>query len=359
MSKAYEFYAIVMAGGKGTRFWPESTSRKPKQYLKVAGDNSLLAQTLERLHPLIKPEHRAIVTVAEQAELARAHGKNISRPQGPVFEPEGRNTGPCILLALAALEMQGMRGKDVVAVLPSDHLIHETQRFQTTLELAADVAVARAGLVTIGIKPTFPHTGFGYIQRGEKSGESYKVAAFKEKPTADKARQYLASGEYYWNAGMFVATLEVFLQEFRLHSPDMFLHYEKLKQSLNKPAELAQGYKKLEAISFDYAVMEKTAHSFVVPASFDWSDLGSWDALEGHVEVKDQNSVSAALATFFQQATGNIVHAPDKLVAMVGVNDVVVAYHNDALLIIDKKQSQQVKNVVEWLKSRPDLERFL
>ena len=208
-----ELTCLVMAGGRGTRFWPESTSKRPKQYLNLMGDQSLLADTLDRFEGLVPAAKRYVVTVKEQEELALKSSENKINEKGLIFEPSGRNTAPCILLALAFLLKNGTPEDAPIAIVPSDHVILNKDGFKETLKIAAELSLLNQSIVTIGIVPNFPHTGYGYIQKGDVDGAGHKVEAFKEKPKASLAKEYIKSGQYLWNAGMFVSTIKVFKEE--------------------------------------------------------------------------------------------------------------------------------------------------
>jgi mannose-1-phosphate guanylyltransferase/mannose-6-phosphate isomerase len=345
-------FCLVMAGGQGTRFWPESTRKQPKQYLKLVGERSLLASTLERFDTLVAPNHRYIVTVKEQSELAKEHSRNMISEQGLIFEPAGRNTAPCILLAMAALEKEGMSEEDVVAIVPSDHVILNHQGFRDTIKKACELAIKNEKIVTIGIRPHFPHTGYGYIQKGDEvEDESFTVRQFKEKPDRKTAQDYVSSGEYFWNAGMFVSTLKVLKQEFEIHAKDVYAHFPRLSQSLENEDDLSAVYSEIPEDSIDYAIMEKSKNVMVVPAAFDWNDLGSWDALESVLEKENENTVVQAEGSLFQEAKGNIVFAPGKFVSLTKVNDLIIVSNERALVVLPKEDAQEIKKVVNYLKT--------
>lgn len=349
-------YAVVMAGGKGTRFWPESTRKRPKQYLSLTGGDSLLGKTLNRFEGLVSRDQRFVVTVEEQAELARKSGQGKMNSEGLIFEPSGRNTAPCILLSIAALEQKGAREEDIVAIVPSDHVILNEQGFRATVEKAAQVAHERESIVTIGIKPNFPHTGYGYIHRaGEVTKDIYNVSEFREKPDRETAEKYVATGEYFWNAGMFVASLKTLKNEFQSCSPETFSPYEELKAALGGSGDLASVYNKLPEDSIDYAIMEKSSRVMVVAADFDWNDLGSWDALESVIESKEGNTFVDERAFFVKEAKGNIVYAPNKHVSLIGVNDLIVVSNEHSVVVLPKERSQEIKDVVKSLQENSNL----
>ncbi len=345
-------YCLVMAGGSGTRFWPESTSKKPKQYLQFFEKNSLLRESLLRFENIIKKENRYIVTVKNQELLARESGEGEIATNGIIFEPAGRNTAPCILLSLASLEMSGAKESDVVVIVPADHVILNKEGFRKSITRAAETALSKNKIVTIGVRPTFPHTGYGYILKGEEIGpDLFKVDIFKEKPTFDLAAEYVASGEYFWNAGMFVAPIKVLKDEFLCCAPEMFCWYQELLSNLKDPARLAKTYESIPANSIDYAVMEKSKNVLVLPAEFDWNDLGSWDALEDVIKKRDDNVVASSNGQYFKNAKGNIVFTPNKMAVLVNVDDLIVVSNENVVMVLPKKDSQEVKNIVSTLKN--------
>ena len=347
-------HCLIMAGGKGTRFWPESTASHPKQYLKLLGEKSLLEETIDRFDGLVEKSRRYIVTIKDQEKLAQVCSNGKVPKENLIFEPESKNTAPCLLLSLATLLSRGAKQEDVVMVVPSDHVILNKEGFKSVLKEAGHLAASTGNLVTIGIPPHFPHTGFGYIQKGELLGESaYQVKKFVEKPDNKTAQKYLASGEYLWNAGMFVGTIGTFVVEFEKYSPKMAGFFEGLQKYAADFKNLSKVYGEMPADSIDYAVMEKSSKVAVMPARFDWNDLGSWDALESVLSKTQSNTVIGNKGLLVLDAEGNIVHAPGKWVSLVGVKDLVVVATDKAILVMPKKDSQRVKEVVDRLKSDP------
>ncbi len=355
-----KLYAVIMAGGKGTRFWPESTSKKPKQYLSLVSENSLLEETALRFEGLIEAGHRFVVTVKEQETLARECTRKNIAEKGLIFEPSGRNTAPCILLSMAQLEAQGLTDRDVMAIVPSDHVILNKGGFQKTVREAYELAATKESIVTIGIVPNFPHTGYGYIRKGDSvDAGSFHVDKFVEKPDFETAKTYLESGEYFWNAGMFVASLGTLKREFEKHAPDMFDHYKSLVDSAEDFEKTTEIYGKLRKESIDYAIMEKSETVMVKSAEFDWNDLGSWDALESVVEKTGKNTLVGSAGEFTLEAEGNIVFAPGKFVSLINVKDLIVVSNDKALMVLPKSESQKVKKIVESLAEGPHADDLL
>jgi mannose-1-phosphate guanylyltransferase len=356
MSKT-DVYCLIMAGGKGTRFWPESTEKKPKQYLTFFNENSLIAETCDRFDKIIPKDHRYVVTVKSQKDLCESTTKNKINSKGIIFEPTGRNTGPCILLSLAHLLASGVSEEAVVGIVPSDHVILNKTGFKKTFDQAVRCSKANQEIVTIGITPHFPHTGFGYIEKGElKDAEVFKVSRFKEKPHFEIAKEYVASGNYLWNAGMFVAPIKVLVEEFKTHAPEMFEHFEALKQNAFDEKKLNETYALLPSDSFDYVVMEKSSRVSVVPAQFDWNDLGSWDALTEVITETNNNTVVKSKGEVFLNSSDNIIFAPGKFVGLINIDSHIVVVNDDVVMVAPVKDSQEIKKLVEKVKSvRPDL----
>jgi mannose-1-phosphate guanylyltransferase len=365
-------FSLVMAGGRGTRFWPESTEKKPKQYLNLWGKESLLEQTLSRLIGLVSLKNTFVVTVQEQEKLAKKNIDQFVDDKNLIFEPAGRNTAPCILLSLAHLLVNGASENDVVSIIPSDHVILNKKGFQNTLKLAGMAAFQNNEIITIGIRPHFPHTGYGYVERGEKkslssyeteetfeSEEYFKVASFREKPTKERAHEYLCSGRYFWNAGMFISKIGVLLEEFAAHAPETYKFFSDLKRAVEEGKSTKAIYEKLPKASIDYAVMEKSKRVSVIPALFDWNDLGSWDALEDVLKPEEGNTVVKDRGHYFKEAKGNIVFAPGKFVSLVGVNDLVIVSNEKVLMVVPKSDSQKVKGMVEDLKKKKTVHDLL
>lgn len=347
------FIPVIMAGGSGSRLWPLSRSAFPKQFLSLDNQHSLtmLQSTIERLNgleaaePIIisNEDHRFVV-----AEQIRTYGKK-SRI---ILEPAGRNTAPAIALAAFTAIEQG--DDPVMLVLAADHFVKNKAAFQSAILQALQQAEA-GKLATFGIVPTAPETGYGYIHRGgEVTSGTYEINAFVEKPKLEVAQQYLNSGEYYWNSGCFMFKASVFLNELKQHSPDIYRQCELSMKGISHDYDFirvgVEEFLKCPDDSVDYAVMEHTKHGVVVPMDAGWSDVGSWSAL-WEVSDKDDNGNVCQGDAILSGTSDCYIYAPNKLVAAVGLKDIVVVETKDAVLVADKNQVQEVKKIVEHLKA--------
>jgi mannose-1-phosphate guanylyltransferase/mannose-6-phosphate isomerase len=347
-------YAVIMAGGSGTRFWPASRREKPKQFLDITGRGPMLVETCNRLGGMVSDEEMIVVLGREHEREARA----ILRDRGIhlVAEPVGRNTAPCI--GLGALYARHLGCDGPVAFLPADHYIGDRSAFLKALRRAGDTARS-GGIVTLGIVPTCPETGYGYIQAhgaGKGEGDAAAVSAFVEKPDLETARTYLASGAYYWNAGIFVATPDTLMAEFRSHLPELHEGLQVLEKSLGTPdfdVVLKSVYKDLASVSFDYGIMEKTTTAvFVVPCECGWSDVGSWRSLyDLRAAACDGNRNLSDGETLFVDCENSFVSGRStRLVACLGLTNCLIVDTADALLVADLNRSQDVRRIVEQLK---------
>jgi mannose-1-phosphate guanylyltransferase len=348
-------WAVLMAGGAGTRFWPLSRSTRPKQFLPIVGQKTMIEETVRRILPLIPRERILIVTRSKQkAALARLVKSIPSR--NILAEPCPRNTAPC--LALAALHLLRRDPAAVFAALPADHSIENGALFRKHLRFAAGLAASDRHVV-FGIPPAGPHTGFGYIACGKRlSGppgtEVYQVRRFVEKPSFSRAAAYLAAGNYFWNSGMFVWKASFFTRSLETALPRMKPGLAAIRKSLGTPAEsgvLARVFPAFPSISIDYGLMEKARNMVLVKAGFDWSDVGSWSEL-GEIWKKDGRGNAIRGTAVVLGGGGNVVHAGKRLVALVGVRDHIVVDAGDAVLVAPKEKSQNVKQLVEELKGK-------
>jgi mannose-1-phosphate guanylyltransferase len=354
--------AVILAGGRGTRFWPRSRRRTPKQLLNIVGQTSMLQQTLARLRPLFRPEQIWVVTQREHAEAVRQQIPEVPCAQ-ILIEPVGRNTAAAI--GLAALHMRARYGDAVMAVLPADHVIANAGTFRKILRAALALAAHPATLVTLGIEPRWPETGYGYIERGELIGRfkglrAYRVKRFVEKPPLARARRFMASGRHSWNAGMFFWTATTYLEQLARFRPTTARLLTRLAAAVDTPhykRTLAHLYPQLENISVDYALLEPASRTpravtvCVLPARIGWSDVGSWAAVYNLLARKPGENISLERLVALD-ASGNYFWVPGRLVAAIGIRDLVVVETPDALLLCPRTRAQDVGRVVEELQRR-------
>jgi mannose-1-phosphate guanylyltransferase len=357
-------HAVIMAGGGGTRFWPRSRQKRPKQFLTLTGDRSLLQQALDRIEALVPPGRSWVIT-------ADMHREEVGRqlphlpPERIVGEPCGRDTAACIGLGAALIAREDPAA--VMLVMPADHVIEPAQEFRRAAHVAEQLALEHPhALVTFGIPPTYPAVGYGYIQRGaEVAGRQgiavYKVLAFREKPGPDVAQRYVASGQYYWNSGIFVWRAATILQALRERQPKLAGAVQRIADAWTGPereAVLRREYEALDRISIDYAVLEHAPEVLVVPAPFRWDDVGSWLAVERtHPQDGDGNTVLASHCGI-DTTTCVIVADPGHLVTTVGVKDLLIVQDGDATLVASRHDESAVKQLVELLKKK-GLEKYL
>jgi mannose-1-phosphate guanylyltransferase/mannose-6-phosphate isomerase len=359
-------YAVIMAGGSGTRFWPLSREKMPKQLLKIGGEDTLIRETVSRVSPLIRFEDIYIVTNQSLADtISHQLSSKFERPWDGNFilEPEAKNTAPAI--GLAALHLERIDPESIMVVLAADHSIRRTDEFLGLLHKAAEAA-RQDYLVTFGIKPNRPETGYGYIKAGERLQGSWlsadsleeanvsRVEAFVEKPDLNTAKEYLQAGRYYWNSGIFVWKTKTLLHELEKHQPSLYHGLQEIRKVIGSSKEsdiIREVFKKLEPVSIDYAVMEKTDRAAVIPADIGWSDVGSWTALD---EVSERDAAGNIISgnVIDIGSRDSIIYAEKRLVATIGLNNAVVVDTPDATLVCSKDRAQDVKKVVDELKKR-------
>lgn len=352
-------YAVVMAGGVGSRFWPRSRERSPKQLIEIVGPGTMIQNTVSRIQPLIPSSNVFIVTNRLQEEAVYSQLNFLPR-QNVLVEPVGRNTAPCIGWAATCIEQ--MDPDAVMVVLPADHIIKDQAEFLRVLKLAIQVAKDTDGLLTIGIKPTHPETGYGYIQFDDEAHPQnpyhadgvYRVKTFAEKPNLETAQRFLQSGDFLWNSGMFVWRARAILREIQIHMPDLHeqlatLHHPSNPQTLKVALEHAYGL--LKSISIDYGIMEKAGNVFVVKGDFGWNDVGSWDEVI-RIAKKDGDGNSLKGHVISRDSKSNFIDAGNRLVAVVGVEDLIIISTDDAVLICRKGRSQEVKEIVDYIRRK-------
>lgn len=351
-------FVVILAGGSGTRFWPLSRKARPKQLLSIVSPDPMLRVTVDRVLPLVPAER--VIVVAN-----REYGPAIAEmlPELPtgnlILEPIGRNTAPAV--GLAARLVQKRRPDGITAVLPADHLVGDQAAFLGDLKAAAEAAESSGRLITFGIVPTRPATGYGYLMRGRPLGtfqerSLYQLDGFKEKPELALAKEYVAAGTYFWNAGMFIWRCSVILEQIRNQMPELHQGLEGLAAYLDTPEQevaLEEHYPALPRESIDYGVMENAPNRAMIAAGFDWSDVGSWEAAyemgdhdrAGNTEVGSEGKMIQV------DASGSLVRSDGKLIALLGVKDLVVVETADALLIMDRHRAEDVGLVLDELKA--------
>ncbi len=344
--------ALIMAGGKGERFWPRSRVSLPKQFLSLTDDGKTMIQlTVERISPLVNIEDVYIATNKNYKELVKQQLPGIPE-ENILCEPVGRNTAPCI--GLGAAHVAKKYDDATMIVLASDHLIKNNEIFTETFTQACEVAEKGENLVTIGITPNYPETGYGYIKydQNTKEGSAYAVEKFVEKPVLEVAKEYLADGHYLWNSGMFVWKVSTILNNFKKLLPESYAALMKIKESVGTADEetvLNKEFMNLEAESVDYAIMEKADNIYIIPGNFGWDDIGSWLAVGRIKKTDDDNNVvNGNVVTV--NTKNCVIEGADKLIATVGLRDMVVVDTKDATLISTKENAGEIKKVLAKLR---------
>jgi mannose-1-phosphate guanylyltransferase len=356
-------HAVILAGGRGTRFWPRSRVRTPKQLLNIVGRATMFDQTVERLLPVFPYPRLWTVTNAEQVGAVRRISPRL--PAAHVLaEPVGRNTAAAI--GLAAFHLVQQNPQALMAVLPADHFIADTEGYRRVLRAALEVAARGENLVVLGIPPTHPETGYGYVERSTATDEAggakvFHVKRFTEKPQEATAREFLASGNYYWNAGMFFWRAATFLDNLRRFLPETHQALARVAETIGTrryAAALARAYPKMENISVDYAILERATREpgggnvYVLPAEVGWSDIGSWAAVYDLALAGQPGANVSSASLCAIDSTGNYIWSARKLVAVLGVNNLVVVETPDAILVCPRSRAQDVSQIVKWLEER-------
>jgi len=350
-----KIYTLIMAGGSGTRFWPRSKVAKPKQYLNLFGSESLLQSTIKRFETFTDDRNIYIVSSKAQAQVLEEQTPMLPK-ENLIYEPVGKNTLPCIGLAAMFAERENPDG--IMVVSPSDHLIKDEELFRDTVLAAAKIAWEKDGIVTIGITPTYPATGYGYVKTGENftDGEKirqFKVERFVEKPDEKTAKNYLKQGGFYWNSGLFIFKISVFLEAVKQFTPDLYTDLRKIQADLGNPSfeqTLDTIYRAVESISVDYGIMEHAKNIYLVEGNFDWNDLGSWESVY-LADKKDENGNTGVGEAVLLDTQNSYVYSDSGLVAVVGLDDVVVVQEGNTTLVCKRDKTEQVKNLVEQLKA--------
>ncbi len=353
-------FVLIICGGGGTRLWPRSRKKTPKQFIKLLGEKTLFEQTMERARDLVPDERIFVVTNMDYVDEIITQGKLSLKN---IFaEPFGRNTGLAIAAGVAMVNK--VDSQAVIINMWSDHLISPLSEFSANALLAAEVAFSNDVLVTVGLKPTFPHTGFGYIHAGEKmkeftDGEVFKAKEFKEKPDLVNAKAFVKSGDYYWNTGMFTWSAKAFIKSVEKNAPSLAESLKKIEAAWGQDDEkkvIDEVYNKAEDISIDYAVAEKADNMALVLASFSWSDVGDWQQVAEKGKKDKGGNVIMSLGKegeiYAIESKNNVVQYSDRLVALVGLENMIVIDTPDALLVCPKEKSQDVKKMVNLLKEK-------
>jgi mannose-1-phosphate guanylyltransferase len=348
--------AVIMAGGSGTRFWPLSRRKKPKQFLPIISRKTMLEETVKRIQPLIPAGDIFTVANPEQTKSIQNILPGLPK-ENLLAEPLGKNTAPSLILATAWLFLQDP--ETVVAALPADHLITDPALFRRKLKAGAAAVANGDNLVTFGIPPTFPATGYGYIHFDREKtrkvlGDTFfAVREFKEKPNAKLARLFLKEGNHYWNSGMFLWRAEVFAAKLKTFAPAFFPYWEETLDALKKRKKqaLVSVFEKMPSLSIDYALMEKAEGVLVCEGNFGWSDVGAWSSLAG-IWPRDEKGNAAQGEIVVLDSEGCLVYNPGKLTSLIGVEDLIIVNTEDALLVCHKNLDQKVRNIIELIRNR-------
>lgn len=342
--------ALIMAGGKGTRFWPLSTEEKPKQFLNLIGEETMIQMTVNRILPIIPIERIFICTGERYRDLVKEQLPNLPE-KNIIVEPEGRNTTPCI--ALSALVIKRYFKDSNMVVLPSDHLIRDENIFRDIIIKGNEfLKQNNDGIITLGMKPDRPETGYGYIKYGEKIEESInKVESFVEKPNLEVAKRYLSEGNYLWNGGMFLWKTEYIINEIKKFVPETYeaLHNIENIDELELQNFINKNYFKTNSISIDYAVLEKSKNIYVIPSEIGWDDIGSWKSIERYKDKDNKNNIINS-NTQVIESNSNIVVNNTKEVVMIGVNNTMAIETEDTIFLVNKDYMENLKNYQAYLK---------
>lgn len=354
-----------MAGGRGERFWPKSRLDRPKHLQPIVGDKTMLAQTVERVASLVPAENLLIITNTEQRAIILEDLPGFA-PDQVIGEPVGRDTAAAVGLATVLIKAKDPDA--TYAILPADHIIHDGEGYRAVLDRAFTVAEATGTLVTIGIKPSEPATGYGYIHVGETCSDVegtpvYNVQRFVEKPDLETAKGYLETGEYFWNAGMFIWKASAIDQALKRYTPVLYQGLEQIAVGLSggKTVEtlMETVYPTLEKISVDFAIMEKASNVAMVESAFDWDDVGAWPAIERHYPKDETGNVSKGDAVFEQASRNIVVSEGGHFTAVIGVEDLIIVHTEDATLVCHKDKAQEIKGVVKQLGDHPEFKRLV
>jgi mannose-1-phosphate guanylyltransferase len=353
-------YVILMAGGVGVRFWPYSRNSKPKQFLDVLGTGKTLIQsTMDRFLPICQKENIFVVTHEEHAALVREQLPGLSADQ-ILAEPMRKNTAACI--AYASYKIQQLNKEAIIVVSPSDHLILKENEFLDVIKKAVDQAKTDGKLITLGIKPTRPETGYGYIQFLTEKSFAKKVKTFTEKPELSLAKKFLESGDFVWNAGIFIWSVQAIIKAIQSHLPEMAEVFEEIKSKLSTPQEkeaIRIAYPQCKSISIDYGIMEKASNVYVCLGDFSWSDLGSWASIHEISDKDAENNVISANALTYDTRNCIVKGSENKLIVVQGLNGFLVGEFGNVFIVCEKDKEEQFRRFVNDVKSKPNANEFL
>lgn len=339
---------LIMAGGKGERFWPASTQKCPKQYLPLTGSLPMIQETVIRVTELVGINNIFVVTTKDQLLLAESTLPTLPR-ENIITEPEGRNTGPCLAISISNIK-QRLGSDEIIAVLPADHFIKDPKKFRNGLEMAFSLAASKDEIITFGIKPDRAETGYGYIAVEDREEVNvYQGLRFVEKPDSVTAMKYVTSGKYLWNSGMFVFKIQTFINKLRQCAVELYSGFLELENCTNE-LEVAEVYRRLPRTSIDYGLMEKLPSFLVIQGDYGWDDLGTWRALES-TNIKDHNGNVFTGNAETIDVSDSIIYSTGKLVAAIGVQNLVIVDCEEATLVCHKDRVQDVKKLVEKLKT--------
>lgn len=353
-------YALILAGGKGTRLYPLSRSNNPKQFLKLINNKSFLRNTVDRIKPIVGKDNIYVVTNEDyldkvKAELSEINEKNI------FAEPSNKETATCI--GLSAVKLLKQDKDAVMMVFPSDHHINGEKVFIDTIQQAVEIAERRRGIVTIGIEPTRPETGYGYIEMGNRVNTgitAYKVERFTEKPNLEVAKDFLLKGTYLWNSGMFVMRADILLREMEKYLPKLYKNLMEIYQHIGLEDEevvLKEQYSIIDGISIDFGIMQKTRKGYVIKCEFEWDDIGTFESVARFLNHYRGNNVTGH--TYLEESENCTIFSGDKLIIGFGIKDLVIVESGDVILVMDRNKDQEIKHLVNKMKDDLDVNKYI